>query len=148
MSWRFSIILIVVVLAMQQQASAAGRTVSLITSMDCAQESISPLDVRKIYLGVRVSFEGKPVRAFRLGGDRNLNQIFYQSVVALSEKTYERRLLRLLLKYGQPRPLEFDSVEKLIAAVVTTRCSIAYVWHRDIEERDDVKVIRVLWQED
>jgi hypothetical protein len=148
MSWRFSIILIVVVLAMQQQASAAGRSVLLITSMDCAQESISPLDVRKAYLGIRVSIDGNPVMAFRLGDDRKLNQIFYQSVVALSEKTYERRLLRLLLKFGQPRPLEFDSVEELIAAVVATRCSIAYVWHRDIKERDDVKVIRVLWRED
>lgn len=148
MSWRFPTIVIVVVLTMQQQASAAGHTVSLITSTDCGQESISPLDVRKAYLGVGVSVEGHLVRAFRLIGDKKLNQIFYQSVVALSERTYERRLLRLLLKYGQPRPLEFDSVEELIAAVVTTRCSIAYVWHRDIKERDDIKVIRVLWRED
>ena len=110
-------------------------------------ETISALDVRKAYLGIRVNHEGHAIDGFRLKNDDKLNQIFFQSVVAMSERTYERRRLLLLLKYGQPRPREFDSVNSLVAAMNEAPCSIGYLWRRDVETGDGVKEIRVLWQE-
>ena len=145
MIWRFISIQVVVVAP--QHAEAAESTVSLITSIDCEMETISPLDIRKAYLGIGVSTEAGQVRAFRLKGDRKLDKIFYQSVVSLSEKSYERHLLRQLLKYGRPRPREFESVKELIAALVSTPCSIGYAWDSDSKERIGIKVIRILWQE-
>ena len=134
-------------LAMLQQASAAERAVLLVTSNDCQMETISALDIRKAYFGIGVSYEGHAVRALRLKGDEKLNQIFFQSVVAMSEKTYERRLLLQLLKYGQPRPREFESVGDLVTAVNEVPCSIAYMWQHEINEHTGIKVIKVLWQE-
>jgi hypothetical protein len=146
-SSRLSTILFVCLLALQQQANAADDTVLLVTSGDCPMETISALDVRKAYLGIRVNHGGHAVGAFRLKNDDKLNQIFFQSVVAMSERTYERRRLLLLLKYGQPRPREFESVSKVVTALKEAACSIAYLWQRDVDTRDGVKGIRVLWQE-
>jgi hypothetical protein len=146
-SSRFPTILIVCLLALLQRANAADDAVLLVTSGDCPMETITALDVRKAYLGIRVNHEGHAVDGFRLKNDDKLNQIFFQSVVAMSERTYERRRLLLLLKYGQPRPLEFGSVNNLVVAVREAPCNIAYLWQRDVDTRDGVKGIRVLWQE-
>jgi hypothetical protein len=146
-SQRFALVTLVSVLALLQQAHAADRVVVLVTSSDCAMEAISTLDIRKAYLGFGVSYEEKSVRAFRLGNDTKLNQIFLQSVVAMSEKTYERRLLLQLVKYGQPRPREFGSVSELAAALKEGPCNIAYMWQSDLKERTGIKGIKVIWQE-
>lgn len=147
MSQRFALVTLVSVLALLQQAHAADRVVVLVTSSDCAMEAISTLDIRKAYLGFGVSYEEKSIRAFRLGNDTKLNQIFLQSVVAMSEKTYERRLLLQLVKYGRPRPREFGSVSELAAALKEGPCNIAYMWQSDLKERTGIKAIKVIWQE-
>lgn len=147
MSRCFIIFLSVTALSLLQQAGAADHAVALITSVDCEMESISPLDIRKAYLGFGVSIDAGDVRAFRLRGDQKLDNIFFQSVVALSQKSYERRLLRQLLKYGRPRPREFQSLEGLVAALVSKPCSIGYAWDSDTKKHDSIKVIRILWQE-
>ena len=140
-------IVITVVLAILQQADAADRVVVLVTGEECAMDTISALDVRKAYLSIGVSYEGQSIRALRLNNDERLNQIFYQSVVSMSERTYERRLLLLLLKYGRPRPQHFESAEDLAAAVAEIPCSIAYMWQSDAEARAGIKAIKILWQE-
>jgi hypothetical protein len=143
----FIILLFIGLLALTRQVHPADRAVSLITSDDCPMETISALDIRKAYLGIRVSFDERPIEAFRLTSDEALNRVFFQSVVAMSEKTYERRRLLLFVKYGQPRPREFDAVDKLVAAVQSAPCSIAYVWEHKVAQDKGVKAIKVLWQE-
>jgi len=140
-------IIVASVLAILPNAYAADRAVVLVTSRDCAMDTITALDIRKAYLGIGVSYEGHVIRPFRLSSDERLNQIFFQYVVAMSKKTYERRLLRVLLQHGQPRPREFDVVVDLIAAVTEYPCSIAYMWQSDAEARAGIKAIKSLWQE-
>jgi hypothetical protein len=146
-SSRFPTVLAVCLLLLLQQAHAVDNSVLLVTSSDCPMETISALDVRKAYLGIRVNHEGLAVDGLRLKNDGKLNHIFFQSVVAMSERTYERRRLLLLLKYGQPRPQAFEDVDSLVAALTKASCSIAYMWHRDVDTKDGVKAIRVLWRE-
>ena len=147
MSSRLTAVLVVGLLQLLQSADAADRVVVLVTSSDCEMETITALDIRMVYLGLGVSYEGQNVRAFRLNNDENLNQVFFQSVVAMSEKTYERRLLQLLLKYGRPRPRAVESPAELAAAMMEVPCNIAYMWQADAEEYAGIKAIKVLWQE-
>ena len=147
MRLRFAIILVATLLAMQPQAGAADRAVVLVTNNICSMDSISTLDIRKAYLGIGVSHEGKVVRAFRLTGDEQLNRIFFQTVVAMSERTYERRLLSALLKYGRPRPLEYKSVSEVVEALNSAPCGVVYMWETDADAQAGMKVIKILWRE-
>ena len=106
------------------------------------------LEVRKAYFGLMVSYDKLMVRAFRLNSDEELSQIFYQTVVAMSEKSYERRLLSMLLKYGSPRPQEYRDIRALSAAVRESDCGIAYMWQSDLEQQTGLRSIRLLWQGD
>jgi len=147
MKWRPAACAVTCLLAIASWVDAAGRAAVLVTSRDCAMQTISALDIRKAYLGIGVSYEGLSIRAFRLDNDERLNQIFFQSVVAMSERTYERRLLLQLLKYGQPRIQHVGSAGELATAVAGSSCSIAYMWQSDAEEWADLKSIKILWQE-
>jgi hypothetical protein len=147
MRLRSIFVLIASVLATSQHANAADSVVLLVTSIECQMTTISSLDVRKAYLGVRVVYENSPIRAIRLTSDDRLNQIFLQAVVAMSEETYERRLVSQLLKFGRPRPPEFDSIEDLVVALSDTPCSVAYMWNTDFDTQTGLKALKTIWEQ-
>jgi hypothetical protein len=139
--------LIISALVLTAAASRAADAVVLVTGKDSTIESISSLDIRKIYLGISVSHDGNVIRALRRRDDERLNQIFLQSVIAMSHRSYERRLLSLVLKFGTPRPVEVDDRDELLELLASHSSSIAYMWKSEAESNSSVKIIRVLWQE-
>jgi hypothetical protein len=128
-------------------AAETGESVVLVMAETCPVESISTLDLRKAYLGVAVSVDGYRVRPILMRGDEKLEQVFYQSVVAMSKKSYERRRLSLALKYGTPRLAEFEDVASVSEALRSEECAITYLWRRDAENTPGIKTIKLLWQD-
>jgi hypothetical protein len=127
--------------------AASADTVVLVTGENCPVDQISTLDVRKAYLGVSVMADGRRLRPILMRGDEKLESIFYQSVVAMSKKSYERRRLSLALKYGTPRLDEFEELSAVAEALRSEECTIIYVWGHDAENLPGVKTIRLLWQD-
>ena len=119
----------------------------LVTGEVCPLTTISTLDLRKAYLGVLVTIDGRRLRPILMRGDEKLEKIFYQSVVAMSKKSYERRRLSLALKYGTPRLAEYSDVAAVSEALKGDECAITYLWGRDAETLQDVKTIKLLWQD-
>lgn len=124
----------------------AERTVVLVTNASCAIESLTMLEIRKAYFGLTLSGEKDTVRAYRLTGDEALSQVFYQAVVAMSEKSYQQRLMSMLLKFGKPRPTEFGDVNDLFDALRRSDCGIAYIWGEGAIRADGIKVLRLIWE--
>jgi hypothetical protein len=124
----------------------AERTVVLVTNSACTVDSMTMLEVRKAYFGLTISEDKRAVRAFRLKHDDDLTRIFFQTVVAMSESSYERRLRSMLLQHGIPRPREFYDVRELLGAVQNSDCAIAYVWGDDATGVEGIKELRLLWQ--
>jgi len=110
-------------------------------------ENLSPLELRKVYFGIVVRFDNQIIRPFRNSSDSQLNQIFLQSVVAMTESSYERRLVLLTLKSGRPRPEKFTDQDGLVHALRECPYCISYMWRSDAERSIGIKVIKLLWQE-
>lgn len=123
----------------------AKQQLVLVTASECPATEIGTLEVRKAYLGIGVELHGYPVRAFRFSGDETIVQLFFQNIVAMSEKSYERRMLSMALKYGRPRPIEFESVNELVAALRGRKCSIGYMWREDATSFSELRVLKILW---
>ena len=140
-------LLVSIALMLPMAASMAEDTVVLVTHSDSSVEDISSLDIRKAYLGILVTVDGSTIRPIRRQEDERLNMIFLQSVVAMSQKSYERRLISMMLKFGTPRPIEVDSGEELLEQLVRNPGAIAYMWKSDADAEPRVSTIRVLWQE-
>jgi len=139
--------LIVCIACLVAGVAESGESVVLVTAATCPVDSITTLDLRKAYLGVAVRVDGHRVRPILMRGDDKLEQVFYQSVVAMSKKSYERRRLSLALKYGTPRLAELDDVAAVPEALRSEECAITYLWGRDAETTAGIKTIKLLWQD-
>jgi len=128
-------------------AVEAGRQVVLVAAAASPLQDIDSLELRKLYLGFPVSRNGHTVKGLRNSGDKTLNHIFLQTVVAMSEKSYARRLLSLTLREGIPRPPEYDEPGRLLDALSSDPYSVTYMWKDATSDLPDVKILRVLWQE-
>ncbi len=128
-------------------AVSGAEGVVLVTGENSPIENLSSLELRKAYFGIVVRYDNQIIRPFRNSSDSQLNRIFLQSVVAMSERSYERRLFSLTLKSGRPRPEEFTDQDVLVRALRDHPHSISYMWRSDAERSTGIKVIKLLWQE-
>lgn len=139
--------LVLAALVSLSATSRADDAVVLVTGIESPVSDISSLDVRKAYLGIAVTLNGSTLRPLRRRGDERLNLIFLQAIIAMSEKSYERRLLSMTLKFGTPRPVEVDSHEEFLERLARQPYAIGYMWKADADADARVKIVRVLWQE-
>ena len=129
-------------------AVVAERQVVLVAAATSPLHDLDSLELRKLYLGYSVRRDGRIVKGLRNTGDEELNRIFLQAVVAMSEKSYRRRLLSLPLRQGIPRPSEYDNPEHLLKALSGNPYSVTYMWKESADRSTDVKTLKVLWQQD
>jgi len=128
------------------KAAGAEHQVVLVAGSTSPLHDISSIELRKIFLGFNVMRDGHVVKGLRNTGDEDLNRIFLQTVVAMSEKSYMRRQLSQTLRKGIPRSLEYDNLEDLIKALSSNPYSVSYMREDAAEREPDVKILRVLWQ--
>jgi len=143
-------LLLLVVLGLLEHSTPlrAQETLVLIAHKDSTLESLGSLDIRKLYLGFAIRDEqNQPIRAILNGSDARLWNTFLQGVMGMSDKSYERRLLTLTLQSGRVRPHVENDPEQLLQTIETLPNSVAFVWQRDLEGHENLKVLRVLWQE-
>lgn len=136
-----------IVILLSMEVAGADRQVVLVAASTSPLQNIDSLELRKIYLGFIVKREGNIVKGLRYTEDETLNSIFLQTVVAMSEKSYMRRLLSLTIRQGIPRPVEYDEFENLLKALSTNPYSVTYMWKDDAVRSSNVKILRVLWQQ-
>jgi hypothetical protein len=126
----------------------AEESLVLIAHKDSGLQDLGSVDIRKLYLGFVVRDEqNQPIRAVANGNDARLWEVFLQGVMGMSDRSYERRLLTLTLQSGRIRPRIITDLQLLLQTIATEPNAVAFVWRRDIEGHDDLKVLRVLWQE-
>jgi hypothetical protein len=124
----------------------ADHSLVLIASANSPVNEISPLDLRKVYLGFSVEAGNEmEVRALSNTSDEALQEFFLQHVMGMSARSYNRRLLTLTLQSGRPRPEVYDNIDELLDRIDRDVLSITFAWEEDIADRDDVKILRVLW---
>jgi len=145
---RFRHLLLFLVLLGMVPAALADHELVLVVSAQSPIEEITALDIRKAYLGVAVPLAGRTIQPYRLSGNQHLNEVFMQSVIAMSERSYERRLLSLTLKYGRPRPQVVATAEQLIEALESDPMAIGYLWEEDAEKAQGIRIVRILWRAD
>ena len=128
-------------------AVIGAEQVVLVAGENSPIENLSPLELRKAYFGIVVRYDNQIIRPFRNLSDSQLNRIFLQSVVAMSERLYVRRLFSLTLRSGRPRPKEFTDQDDLVRALRDCPYCISYMWRSDAERLMGIRVIKLLWQE-
>ncbi len=132
---------------LSMDVAGGERQVVLVAASKSPLHDLNSLELRKIYLGFTVKRDGENVEGLRYTEDKNLNRIFLQTVVAMSEKSYKNRLLSLNLRQGTPPPSKYDNSEDLLTALSTKPFSVSYMWKDDAVKSSTLKILRVLWKQ-
>lgn len=130
------------------QQVRADDSVVLIVSAESNIRDVSPIEIRKLYLGFTVNAaSGAPIHAISNSSDKRLWDVFLQGVMGMSERSYDRRLLTLTLQSGRPRPAVVQNNDTALLSVITDKNALTFAWSGDVDGRDDIRVLRILWQD-
>ena len=125
--------------------AAEEQAVVLIVRADSSVGGLDSLTVRKLFMGWPVLINGALLHPIRNRSDSQLDEIFLQQVVAVSQSTYERQMLVGLNRRGSIRPSEVSSEERVLQYLYDDPNAVSFAWLRDVAHNPRVRVIRVLW---
>jgi len=121
-------------------------TLVLVSGTGPGDGELTPNQLRRVFLGIPVSVDGKNIRALRNTSDPLLNEVFLQKVVYMSERRYKRQLVAQTFRTGQMRPPVFKTDEELVQALKSITGSVSVMWERDARKDGSLHVIQVLWK--
>ena len=117
----------------------------LVSSFNTNIEPLSSLDIRKVFLGLRVSQEAGELEAFLYIPNDQLQEIFLQSIVGMTSRSYERKVLQLRLSVGAQIVEEFEELQSLTEALNNKTNSLSFMTYADAREQG-LHVIQTLWK--
>jgi hypothetical protein len=123
----------------------AQEQLVLIVSADSKVDQLDSLELRKLFLGLTVTYNGNRLRPVLNETDPRVKDIFLQNIVSMSDITYDRRLLRLALIQGQTQPAVHKDIGQLIQAVAADPSAVSYAWAKDVARDTRIRILRILW---
>ena len=127
-------------------ALSADRLVLIVSAKSPVTALNSP-EIQKLFLGLTVITHDEVLRPLRNESEEFIRQIFFQSIVSMSESTYERRVLALTLQQGRTAPPLYRNTKMLLDAVAADPAAVSYAWAADVAKDPRIKTLRVLWHE-
>lgn len=130
-----------------QSCGATSNTLVLVVRTDSKVTDLDSITIRKLFLGLPVLINGSLLHPLRNRTDSELDPIFLQQIVAMSQSAYERQILVGVNRQGWLRPAEVTDKERLIEILHSDPSAVTFAWLRDVVHDPRIRVIRVLWSE-
>jgi hypothetical protein len=108
---------------------------------------LDSLTVRKLFLGLPVLIDGTPLHPVRNRSDPQLDPIFLQQIVAMSQSAYDRQILIGINRQGWLRPAEVTTTARVLDALYADSNAVSFMWLHDAANNPRIRVIRVLWSD-
>jgi hypothetical protein len=124
---------------------AGSDSVVLVVRVDSMVVDLDSVTVHKLFLGVPVLINGRPLHPIRNRSDERLDQIFLQEIAAMSQSAYDRQILNGVNRQGWLRPVEEESTSRVIEKLLADPSAVSFVWLRDVAHDPRMRVLRVLW---
>jgi hypothetical protein len=138
---------LVILLCLAAQVCATSHTLVLVVRADSNVAELDSLTVRKLFLGLPVLVEGSPLHPVRNRSDPQLDPIFLQQIVAMSQSAYERQILIGVNRQGWLRPAELNTTSRVLDTLYADPNAVTFMWLNEVAHNPRVKVIRVLWSD-
>ena len=140
-------LLLVLLMFSAAQACATARTLVLVTRADSDVTNLDSITVRKLFLGLPVLINGSPLHPLRNRSDAELDPIFLQQIVAMSQSAYERQILIGVNRQGWLRPVELNTSSRVLDMLYADPYAVTFMWLHEVAHNPRVRVIRVLWSD-
>lgn len=124
--------------------SQDASSVVLVTHHSSDIDSLSLLEIRRLYLGFPISNKqvNKPViNRF----NKKLYEDFLKNVMHMTEDGYKRKIVRRVFKYGAEYIKELYSIEEIAEHLSAHPDDVVFVSTANLSEIKDARVIARLW---
>jgi hypothetical protein len=138
---------LLILLCVAGQASATSHTLVLVVRADSKVADLDSLTVRKLFLGLPVLVDGSPLHPVRNRSDAELDPIFLQQIVAMSQSAYDRQILIGVNRQGWLRPAEIDASSRVVDTLYADPNAVTFMWLHQVAHNPRLRVIRVLWSD-
>jgi hypothetical protein len=138
---------LLILLCLAAQADAASHTLVLVVRADSKVADLDSLTVRKLFLGLPVLVEGSPLHPVRNRSDAELDPIFLQQIVAMSQSAYDRQILNGVNRHGWLRPVELTTGSRVLDTLYADPNAVTFMWLNEVAHNPRLRVIRVLWSD-
>ncbi len=108
--------------------------------------ALDSIQLRRLYLGMRVSRDGRVLTPLRNLTDPRLDALFVQAVMAMTARSYERRLISGKFRKARSIPSLFRDQDRLIQALKARPEAVTYMWADQAHSIPGIQVIQVLWE--
>ncbi len=113
---------------------------------DCDALNLDSLRLRKLFLGLPVKARGDYLQAVINLSDPELSAFFYQSLVAMTRKSYEKKRLLYQLRYALTSPPRFDEYRLWRDHVMRHEALVSFAWEHELSGLDNISILQTLWQ--
>ncbi len=127
------------------QATEA-RTLVLVAANSKSEFNLSGTEARRLFLGLPVAKENRPLVALINHTDSLLYQVFLQKIIFMSANTYERQLLANVARQGGQRPRYYTDWQELLSALRAQPEGVAYMWREQIPADAGLVVVAEIWR--
>ncbi len=117
----------------------------IVCSVESSLTSLSPTEIRKLFLGARIFKDNMHLRPLQNISDAKTQQIFLQKVIFMSQRSFERRLLSNIYRIGGERPEIYSDIDKLVESLVKSPASVSYMWSDQLVRYRSIKSVGLLW---
>ena len=128
----------------QARPALADERLVLVVANHSPITTLSSKELHKMYLGLVVQVGERRVRPLRNDSDELMHHVFFQSIVSMSESTYDRRMLAQALQQGVVPPL-LASTRAVFDQLASDPDAVSFAWAADVEKDPRVRAIRLLW---
>lgn len=125
--------------------AAADDRLVLVVSAGSQVTSLNSIEVQRLFVGLTVIVNDRPLRAVRNESDELMQHIFFQNIVSMSESAYDRRMLTLTLQQGRTAPPVLRSTKAVFDALAADPYAVSFAWAGDAERDPRIRPLRVLW---
>jgi hypothetical protein len=136
-----------ILLCLVSQTCAASHTLVLVVRADSKVADLDSLTVRKLFLGLPVLVDGSLLHPVRNRSDKELDPIFLQQIVAMSQSAYDRQILNGVNRQGWLRPAELNTASRVLETVYADPNTVTFMWLHEVAHNPRVRVLRVLWSD-
>jgi hypothetical protein len=140
----FVSILLVLLLGAAMPSHSGQDDLALIVSAHSEVDKLDPLPARRLFLGLTVTRNGVRLRPVLNESDPQIKALFLKDIVAMSDGTYDRYVLRLALLQGRTEPAVFANNLALIDAVASDPTIVGYMWAKDAVRDPRVRILRIV----
>jgi hypothetical protein len=123
----------------------ADERLVLVVAANSPITALSSKELHKLYLGLSVTVGERRVRPLRNAADELMHQVFFQSIVSMSEPAYDRRMLAQALQQGVVPPL-LSNTRAVFDRLALDPDAVSFAWAAEAEKDPRVRVIRLLWR--